>query len=206
MNKWTATDQPITFEGQTYIIPQGTRIAVNAPGIHFNPKVWGDNAKEWEPSRWIIEGGNGDASPIRPQHRSSSPTRRGSSDILEKDSPSTPPLTSFSALKQYSLSRISSHSSSVGSATNSGTISPPAIIKPAKGTFLAFSEGARACSGKRFAIVQFVAVLFTLFRGHRVELEEGWSVERVRGFLKERKAGALVLQLPESIPLRFVRR
>jgi cytochrome P450 len=88
----------------------------------------------------------------------------------------------------------------------SPSVSPPVLVKPAKGTFLPFSEGARACSGKKFATVQFVAVLFTLFREHRVELEEGWNVERVKGILRGRKAGALVLQPPELIPLRFVRR
>jgi cytochrome P450 len=99
-----------------------------------------------------------------------------------------------------------SRSSSVCSATSSGTTSPHGIIKPAKGTFLPFSEGSRACSGKKFATVEFVAVLFTLFREHRVELEEGWTVERVGGILKGRKAGALTLQPPEAIPLRFVKR
>jgi len=210
INKWTATDQPITFEGKTYVIPQGTRIAVNATGIHSNPKVWGDNAREWEPSRWIIDGGNSNTPQLS---RSPSPMRRRSSDMHEKDSPSpsplspsTPLLTPFSALEQYSPSRMLSRSSSVCSATSSSTMSPPMIVKPAKGTFLPFSEGARACSGKKFATVQFVAVLFTLFREHRVELEEGWSVERVQGILRGRKAGALVLKPPEAIPLRFVRR
>jgi cytochrome P450 len=80
------------------------------------------------------------------------------------------------------------------------------IFKPAKGTFLPFSEGARACSGKKFATVQFVAVLLSLFREHRVELEEGWSAERVSEILRGRKAGALTLKPPEAVPLRFVRR
>jgi len=214
INKWTATDQPITFEGKTYVIPQGTRIAVNATGIHSNPKVWGDNAREWEPSRWMIEGGNGNAPLITPQlSRSPSPMRSRSGDMLEKYSPSPSPLspsspllTPFSAPEQYSPSRMLSPSSSVYSESSSSTTSPPMIFKPAKGTFLPFSEGARACSGKKFATVQFVAVLFTLFREHRVELEEGWSVERVQGVLRGRKAGALVLKPPEAIPLRFVRR
>ena len=88
----------------------------------------------------------------------------------------------------------------------SGTSSQHGILKPAKGAFLPFSEGARACSGKKFATVEFVAVLFTLLREHRIELEEGWSAERVKNVLGGRKAGALTLQPPESIPLRFVGR
>lgn len=52
-----------------------------------------------------------------------------------------------------------------------------AVFKPARGTYLPFSEGARACAGKKFATVEFVAVLVTLLRDHRLTLEEGWSAE-----------------------------
>jgi cytochrome P450 len=212
-NKWSATDQPITFEGRTYVIPQGTRISINGTGVHSNPEVWGDDAKEWEPSRWIIEGGDSNAPLITPQpSRAPSPMRRRSSDIFEKDSdyppsPRAPLLSPFAAPQQSCQPRPSlSRSSSIYSATSSGTTSAQGLVKPAKGTFLPFSEGSRACSGKKFATVEFVAVLFALFREHRVELEEEWSVERVRKVLSGRKAGALSLQPPESIPLRFIKR
>ncbi|KIM80049.1 hypothetical protein PILCRDRAFT_822889, partial [Piloderma croceum F 1598] len=70
-NKWTATDQPITFDGCTYMIPQGTRISISGMAVHYNPKVWGGNAAEWEPSRWIIqEGGGGALMRSRPNGKS----------------------------------------------------------------------------------------------------------------------------------------
>jgi len=134
--------------------------------------------------------------------------------VSEKNSDGRPPSPSALLLSPFAAplqqrptrSRMSSRSSSTGSAIISGTASPHGILKPAKGTFLPFSEGSRACSGKKFATVEFVVVIFTLLREHRVELADGWSAERVRKVLSGRKAGALTLQPPESIPLRFIRR
>ncbi|KAJ7458769.1 cytochrome P450 [Mycena galericulata] len=97
---------------------------------------------------------------------------------------------------------------------------PPGLLKPPKGTFLPFSEGARACSGRKFASVEFAAVLCTLLRYHRIALDaedgggegegqgkgRGWDEERVRGVLAGRKPGAVTLQPPEVVPLLFVRR
>jgi len=213
-NKWTAIDQPIPFEGHTYVIPQGTRISINGTGVHSNPKVWGDDTSKWEPSRWIIEGGDGDAPLVTPQPSrapSPSPQSRRSNSMPERDamppSPSAPLLSPFTAEQQHSMRRPTlSRSSSTCSAMASSTTSAHGILKPAKGTFLPFSEGSRACSGKKFATVEFVAVLFTLFRDHRVELGNGWSGERVSKVLSGRKAGALTLQPPEPIPLKFIRR
>jgi len=217
-NKWTAADQPITFENRTYAIPQGTRISINATGIHSSPKVWGDDAMKWEPSRWIVEDGDGDAPLLTPQHsRAPSPLllHRRSMDVFVDSAPPSPLPTSptflspFAAQQQQPITHHptgpSSRPSSPGSAVASGT-SQRGILKPAKGAFMPFSEGARACSGKKFATVEFVAVLFTLLREHRVEFEKEWSAERVKSVLAGRKAGALTLQPPESIPLRFVKR
>lgn len=65
------------------------------------------------------------------------------------------------------------------------------------------------CSGKKFASVEFVAVLYTLLKEYRVQLaldQPGWTRERVLKVLAGRKAGALTLAVPEHIPLRFVKR
>jgi len=210
-NKWTATDQPIAFEGNTYVIPQGTRISINGTAVHTNPKVWGDDANEWKPFRWIMPYGSGDSPLVTPQpSRTPSPMGNRSIYPQEKDSsiPSTPNssfLTPFAA-QQQRLSVPSPTGSRRSSMASSQGILKPGILKPGKGTFLPFSEGSRACSGKKFATVEFVAVLFTLLREHRLELEDGWSAERVKQVLSGRKPGGITMQPPESIPLRFVRR
>ncbi|KAJ7596564.1 cytochrome P450 [Mycena floridula] len=123
-----------------------------------------------------------------------------------------PPLNlenakTFNETTRLPSSPTPSTNSSIFPATTLGPGS--ALFKPPKGTFLPFSEGSRACSGKKFASVEFVAVLYTLLKEHRVELaldQPGWSRERVMKVLAGRKAGALTLAVPEHIPLRFVKR
>lgn len=46
----------------------------------------------------------------------------------------------------------------------------PVLLKPLRGAWIPFSDGIRACLGKKFAQVEFVAVLTVLLRRHRVEL------------------------------------
>ena len=56
------------------------------------------------------------------------------------------------------------------------------LVVPRKGTYFPWSEGPQFCPGKKFAQVEFVAVLAYLFRYHRVRpvLEEGESAESGR--------------------------
>lgn len=218
-NKWTATDQTISFEGQSYVVPQGTRISVNGCGIHFNPKVWGEDAKVWDPSRWIVSGGESPGF-TPPESRSGTPlppspgyeksgwlstppasprfarfntNEKQTSDMLE--APPTPHTPHF--LHSH---RPPSPALSVQSATSQG------ILKPAPGTFLPFSEGSRMCSGKKFASVEFVVVVFTLLRCHRVGLADGCTEEWAKKVMTGRKPGAITLQPPEDIPLLFATR
>ena len=44
------------------------------------------------------------------------------------------------------------------------------MFHPPRGAFLAFSEGHRACLGRRFAQVEVMAVLATIFRDYSIEL------------------------------------
>lgn len=43
------------------------------------------------------------------------------------------------------------------------------LFIPPRGSFIAWSDGARNCPGKKFAQVEFVAVMAALFRDHRAE-------------------------------------
>ena len=44
------------------------------------------------------------------------------------------------------------------------------LYTPPKGTYFPWSDGPQNCPGKRFAQVEFVAVLACLFRNHRVSI------------------------------------
>ncbi|KAF7959216.1 hypothetical protein EAE96_002731 [Botrytis aclada] len=56
------------------------------------------------------------------------------------------------------------------------------LFSPQKGTYVPWSEGARACPGKKFGQVEFVATMVSLFRRHRIEVvpEKGESIGEAR--------------------------
>ena len=84
---------------------------------------------------------------------------------------------------------------------------------PPKGAYVPWSDGARACPGKKFGQVEFVASMVALFRRHRVEIvpgvgeSEGAARERALGVVWD-SAVKLLLQIrrPEEVGLRWVER
>ncbi|KAI1091330.1 cytochrome P450 [Rostrohypoxylon terebratum] len=110
----------------------------------------------------------------------------------------------------------------VGSDTSAQLYHPP------RGSFIPFSDGARACLGRRMAIVELVAMLSVIFQKYSIELavDEWASDEKVAEMSKDEKAklykiaqqksretvklasSAITLKLHENkyVPIRLVRR
>jgi cytochrome P450 len=102
------------------------------------------------------------------------------------------------------------------------------LVKPVKGSYIPFSEGARACPGKRFAQVEGTAVLSALFHKYSVELDVSeWAsdeevekmgkeerrkvykkaVEKAEMIIRRSEQIITVQMLPgDKVPLRFVER
>ena len=61
------------------------------------------------------------------------------------------------------------------------------MFVPHRGTYFPWSEGQRNCPGKKFAQVEFVAVMATLFRDHRVRpvVVPGDSLDQARRRINE---------------------
>ncbi|KAL3471117.1 cytochrome P450 [Aspergillus californicus] len=87
----------------------------------------------------------------------------------------------------------------------------PDIHKPARGAYIPFSDGMRACMGKKFAQVEFVAALVVLLGRYRVTLgkigketdeEARRRVERAL----DRSSTSITLALVDQVPLVFHRR
>ncbi|KAH8429078.1 cytochrome P450 [Aspergillus melleus] len=81
------------------------------------------------------------------------------------------------------------------------------IHRPVRGAYAPFSDGVRACLGKKFAQVEFVVALAVIVKQFRVELAEG-SVESRKNAERVLEGGISVLTLgmEENVPLRFRRR
>lgn len=113
--------QSLTVRDRTHVLPPHTGVNINVEALHTDPQVWGKDALEWRPSRWLKLAG-----------------------------------------------KTTEQLSSVGEET---------FIEPEAGTYIPWSDGPRACVGRKFAQVEFVAVLAVLFHGYRVKavLEDGES-------------------------------
>lgn len=83
-----------------------------------------------------------------------------------------------------------------------------------KDTYFPFAAGARGCIGKKFAIVEYVAIVSTLLRGYDIEVvpRTGESVaqaqQRCAEAVVEGNEQVLVVQMrePQSVTLRLVKR
>ncbi|TGO68499.1 hypothetical protein BELL_0827g00010 [Botrytis elliptica] len=103
------------------------------------------------------------------------------------------------------------------------------LFKPVKGAFIPFSEGPRACPGKKFAQVEMIAVLTVIFQKYSVELDVSrWASDgevqsmndeerrevykkaiiETKEVLRRCNQAQIVLKMAKEdrVPLRFVER
>jgi cytochrome P450 len=103
------------------------------------------------------------------------------------------------------------------------------LFRPVKGSYVPFSDGYRSCIGRRFAQVEILAVLATIFKTWSVELDvsmflkdgeteenlsdarkkEVWTLadERARELMRTGMGTIVTIQLRKGkVPMRFVRR
>ncbi|KAF3020109.1 hypothetical protein E8E14_005679 [Neopestalotiopsis sp. 37M] len=88
------------------------------------------------------------------------------------------------------------------------------FMKPRRGAFVGWSEGARDCPGRKFSQVEFVATIASIFRDWRVDpvTFDGETVEaarqRVAHQIETDSAMVLLIQMlhPEKAPLVWSRR
>jgi cytochrome P450 len=76
---------------------------------------------------------------------------------------------------------------------------------PAKGAFIMFGEGPRACLGRRFAEAEYVTALAMVGKEFQVGLQGGWSEEMVWEALRRGKQG-LTIRMAREVPIKLTRR
>ncbi|RPB05471.1 cytochrome P450 [Choiromyces venosus 120613-1] len=53
--KWTADKyQPVNWKGKQCLIPPGASTYITITALHYNPFLWGDTVKEFQPQRWDL--------------------------------------------------------------------------------------------------------------------------------------------------------
>ena len=88
------------------------------------------------------------------------------------------------------------------------------LISPVSGTFIPWADGPRNCPGQKFAQVEFVAVMATLFAKYRSKpaLLTGQSPEDAKRVLQSMVEGSMIsaitlqMQEPRKVALKWERR
>jgi cytochrome P450 len=85
----------------------------------------------------------------------------------------------------------------------------PTVHKPVRGAFIPFSDGHRACLGKKFAQVEYVAIMALILREFEISLakvspdeSDESAVKRARKALDE-SSMVLSLAMAGDVPLSF---
>ena len=195
--------QFLTIKGQKHLVPPKTYISLVSPATHRNPNQWPSGPP---------------SDPANPAHPSSN-----TDNDLEEFKPER-------WIRENEVECTSVHDNAPEDAPNTATGVNVAgnLFSPPKGAYIPFSEGYRACLGRRFAQVEVLAVLAVIFSQFSIELavdafasdeevlhmsakekEEVWHKAewQVRKDIRENVRMIFTMQLRDkTVPLRIVKR
>lgn len=162
--------QVLSIDGKKCTVPAWTYVNLDAAGVHRNPNHW----------------------PNGPPSDKSNPAHRSSN--LDNDLEEFKPerwLVDGKALQHGSMPSDDQKTADTDDlGVNTAADTAASLYRPVKGSYIPFSEGYRACIGRRFAQVEILAVLAVIFSQYSVELavDEWASDEEVAKMSKaERK-------------------
>jgi cytochrome P450 len=146
------SSQSLTIDGKDVMIPPETFVGLQTVGVHRNPKFW-------------------------PHGKPNSPHSRCNTDLDEfiperwlvktENAQDNSPNGS-----QHSFCEISADGLGIDSSADTAS----GLFKPVRGAYIPFSEGARACLGRRFAQIEILAALAVIFTKYSVELAvDDWA-------------------------------
>jgi cytochrome P450 len=188
--------QPLTVNGKECMVPPNVSIGLNGVAVHRNPKYWPHG-----PARSAEDGG------------SVHPTSNVDNDLEE-----------FKPERWFLKDQHQNNETKDTDEThedddlevNSAPDTASSMFRPPKGAYIPFSEGFRACIGRRFAQVEILATLAMIYKNQSVELSVDAFVseeevkdmdgeERKKVWLKAKKEAERKLQddLGSVITLQF---
>jgi cytochrome P450 len=161
--------QPLIIDGKEYIVPENCSIGLHAVGVHRNPKYWPHGPVRKLGAVNANSNPDNDLEEFKPERwLANDKTAAAATDA--GNAPLSVPSTDGLAVD-----------------TTPDTTS---AFKPPKGAYIPFSDGPRACLGRRFAQVEILATLAVIFSRYSVELavDEWASVEEVGRMDGEQRA------------------
>ncbi|KAL9058035.1 MAG: hypothetical protein Q9206_002099, partial [Seirophora lacunosa] len=159
--------------GDTITLPANTFQHFCCHSVHCNPRYWPhsptsarnpsatDDLADFVPERWMRD----DSHPSSSSSSASSAKHPdNNNNNNNNNNETTPHIQTVDELQDL----------------GGNDIGTSALFTPPRGAFIPFSDGARGCLGRRFAMVELVAVAARIFRDYAVELD----VRPVLGNLK----------------------
>ncbi len=211
---WGVPDQPITIDGKSCFVPGGIYISLTSGTVHRNPKYWPRNK------------------PTLPGGHTVHPTANLDNDLeefhperwLKDEDGEIEHVSTANGKKEMPNETVTSD----GLAINEAADTSDKFYRPPKGAYVPFSDGYRACLGRRFAQVEVLATLAVILQNYSVELAvdkwatdeeviamdedarvEVWekAAERARDLMLNGLSVIISLQMRSGhVPLRFVPR
>jgi cytochrome P450 len=148
-------DQPLTANGKNCTVPANTFINLCSPGIHSNPHWWphGPPRDSKKPAH-LFSNLDNDLEEFKPERW-----------LLDGNGKINGKQAGFSSQES---GKPAAGSEDPGPDTVSDTSA--SLYRPPKGAFIPFSEGFRACLGRRFAQIEIMTALAVIFSQYSVEL------------------------------------
>lgn len=158
-------DQPLLVKGKKCTLPANSFINLCTPSTHSNPNIWphgpprdpknpahpvsnlDNDLEEFKPERWLLSDSAG-------KKGNGKPKQGFSNHDDTKASPDHP-----TGGGDEDLLNLNGHPDT-----------SPCLYRPPRGAFIPFSDGARACLGRRFAQVEVLTALAVIFSQYSVEL------------------------------------
>jgi cytochrome P450 len=192
-------DQTLMMDGREIPIPDGTYIQLGVVATNRNPRYWPSSPSKITP-------GTDDLNDFVPERWLPS---KADEHVEEEKS--------------------EGNGNDVPDGLEQASYDTGSLFKPVKGSFISFSDGMRACPGRRFAQVEVTAVLTAIFQKWSVELDVSeWAsdaevekmgkeerravyekaIKEARAVIKNCEQVVITLQMKkgEKVPLRFVER
>jgi cytochrome P450 len=202
--------QQLIVEDKVVTVPANTIVRVSIPAVHRNPKFWPHGQpKNPQKPRFALDNLDNDLEEFKPERwlKRGDETPDTAADLRTTDS------------KITNTRHLSA---------NTATETPASLYTPVKGSYIPFSDGQRACLGKRFAQVEILAALAVILTQRSVELavdewatdeeveqmtrdqrRDTWNTaeEKAQWILQNKMGAMITLQLRGAhVPVRFVRR
>ncbi|KIX00734.1 uncharacterized protein Z518_09799 [Rhinocladiella mackenziei CBS 650.93] len=152
---WGVEDQPLTVEGKPCTVPSGTYVILSTSNVHRNPKYWPTGKPTLPGGKPVHPLANidNDLEEFRPQRW-----------LLDEDGAIQ--TTSATGKKDMPSEAVTAD----GLGVNEASDTSERLYRPPKGSYLPFSDGYRACLGRRFAQVEVLATLAVILQNYSVEL------------------------------------